>query len=91
MKTTVIIDTHIVASCREMEQLISQRDIRDYLPRNKRHRIYWQLKNAPNKSYRGPWGQELLFWDGKQGAFVNTSQSRAQVIQQHICDLLFDD
>ena len=90
-RTVTIISEHTVASCREMELLIEQRDIRGYLPRNARHRTHWQIKHSPNRTYRGPWGQELVFWNGTDAAFVKTTQTRAQEIQQHICDLLFDD
>jgi hypothetical protein len=89
MKKTIVISEHIVASNQEMKIMMIDGDITKFIPRDKRHRLFWNIKHSPFNTYKGPWGNEHLFWDGKNPAFVRTTESRSLEIRQHISDLLF--
>lgn len=82
-------DEHLVASRQEMTILLIDGDIREFIPKNERHRLFHEIKHAPNRTYKGPWGTELLYWDGVNPAFVRATEERSQVIRQHISDCLF--
>lgn len=88
MKKTFYISEHVVASNREVEQLILDGDIREVKYRSPRHQIFHDIKIAPFKAYKGPWGTEMLYWDGNE-AYVRVTEERAIQIRTHISDLLF--
>lgn len=87
----VTLSKHTIASSGEMKILLIDGDIREFKPRNKRHLLFWQIQYSPYQTYKGPWGNELLFWDGANPAFVQTTERRSLEIRTHISDLLFGD
>lgn len=89
MKRHIEISEHSVATREEMRILLIDGDITEFIPRNQRHRLFWQMKHSPYQTYKGPWGNEMLFWDGITPAFVQTTESRSLEIRQHISDCLF--
>jgi len=89
MKRHIHLDEHIVASNEEIKILLIDGDITEFVPRNPRHQLFWRIKTCPYQTFKGPWGRELLFWDGAMPAFVQTTESRSLEIRQHISDLLF--
>jgi hypothetical protein len=89
MKQQILISEHIVASNEEIKILLIDGDIREFIPRNQRHRLFWNIKNGLCRTYKGPWGNELIFWDGTNHGLVKTTELRSQEIRQHISDLLF--
>lgn len=88
MKKTIYISEHIVASASEVEQMIHDRDITEVKYQNPRHQLFHDIKIAPFRAYKGPWGRELLYWDGRE-AYVRATEARALEIRHHISDLLF--
>jgi hypothetical protein len=88
-KNIIYLQNHDIATAGEMRILINTEALCEFTPKNHRHQLFWQIKYSPYRTYRGPWGQELVFWDFKSAAFVRTPESRAWVIRQHISDLLF--
>jgi len=88
MKRHIHLDEHIVASNEEIKILLIDGDITEFVPRDKRHQLFWKIK-YPYQTYKGPWGRELICWDGHNPAFVQTTESRSHEIRQHISDLLF--
>ena len=88
MKQQIAISEYQVADVAHMRELIIQDDIREFIPRDKRHQLFWKIKH-PYQTFKGPWGNELLCWDGDNPAFVTTTESRSHEIRQHISDLLF--
>ena len=91
MKKTIVISEHIVASSQEMKILLIDGDVKEFVPSNRRHRLFWQIRHSPRKAYKGPWGTELIFWDGVNPAVVQTTESRSLEIRTHLSDLLFGD
>ena len=89
MKRHIEVSEHNIASREEMKILLIDEDIREFIPRDKRHRLFWNIKNGLCRTYKGPWGTELLYWDGTNPAFVRTTESRSLEIRQHISDCLF--
>lgn len=91
MKRHIVISEHIVATREEMKILLIDGNITEFVPRNSRHRLFWRIKTSPYQTFKGPWGTELLYWDGTNPSFVQTTESRSLEIRQHISDLLFGD
>ena len=91
MKRHISLNEYPVASREETKMLLIDGGITEFVPKNPRHRLFWKMKHSPYQTYKGPWGTELLFWDGTNPAFVQTTESRSLEIRQHISDLLFGD
>jgi hypothetical protein len=91
MKQTFVVSQHIVASSNEMKILVIDGDVTEFVPRGRRHQLFWRIKTSPCLTYKGPWGTELLFWDHINPAVVKCTESRSQEIRTHISDLLFGD
>lgn len=89
MKTQIEISKHVIVSREEMKILIIDERIREFTPHDQRHQLFWKIKNGTYKTYKGAWGNELLFWDGETPAFVRTTESRSLEIRDHISDCLF--
>ena len=89
MKPHIQLSEHQVASMSEIKQLLLDGDITEFVPRNQRHKLFYKIKISPYVSYKGPWGNELLYWDGVNAAVVTCTESRSHEIRQHISDCLF--
>jgi hypothetical protein len=89
MKQHILLSEHQVASASEIKQLLLDGDITEFVPRGARHKLFWNIKIAPYASYKGPWGNELIYWDGVNAAVVKSTESRSHEIRQHISDCLF--
>lgn len=87
----VFVTEHQIASASEMRELENQEDITVYQPKNPRHKFFHDIKTAPYRAYKGPWGNEHIYWDGETEGFVRTTESRSQEIRHHISDLIFGD
>ena len=86
-----MLEEHKVAVATEMQQLENTGVIEVYEPKKPRDKLFYKMKIAPYRNYKGKWGQEHIRWDGEGAATVHTTETRAREIHQWISDQLFGD
>jgi len=81
---------HVVCGRWEVDALVAQQDISEYVSRDPRHNLFLKMKHSDKIIYKGPWGPELIYYDrvdnmttGQLGIVWATPQ-RALTIEQQI-------